>query len=144
MELSFALVAEYGIQSVEGDLSAIRITEDIVGQRFPMVIPRLTFIASFRRAETDPMSERCVFRVTLGSEELIVANEVPVEFAGKPNARWLAEVSPIMVRAPGDMVFQLTQGEKTVAKAIVRITGVSEARTVSAPATAMPGPDGNP
>ncbi len=117
-------------------LSIIQVYDDISATKFPAVVPRMHAVFAFERGPDDPRQAKGSLTFTLGDKELFRDDSIVLNFEDAPRARFLAELSGLVLPGPGTLVvkLELQDGPSAEWPILVVSTGKPEVEKASVPA----------
>ncbi len=120
-------------------LSIIEVYDDIAATKFPAILPRLHAAFAFERDPGDSAQVKASLIFSLDDKELFRDDSIIVNFEDAPRARFLAQLTGVVIPAPGEFLVTLRLQEGPSAEWRIRVvsTGKPEVKQVSAP---TPGP----
>ncbi len=93
------------------NISAFNILEKISSHGFPLFFQKIFFFARLDRKESEPPKKTFDLKVFNNSEELLTS-KVSVNFNDKLITRQIVEILGIAIKQPGELKFNLFDGEK--------------------------------
>ncbi len=110
----FLVCAEKLMKETEKDsYSAINILEDFPVEAFPAFIPKLSVLLVSTKLTGDVTSIQVLFQV-LNNADVIFSKELPVNFLDKLKANTALNVSNLVVKNPGTLVFKFSHQEEEI------------------------------
>lgn len=106
-------------------LSAFHIAEELNASVFPVVIPRITAVMIFLRDQNDADNVTVQMRISLGDRQLF-DGPLPVNFAQRRSARAVADMNGLVLTAPGELRFQIREGDRELGEWIVVVNQVGQ------------------
>src|SRR5262249_32634108 len=83
------------------------VTDELAAATFPVVIPKLAFVASLKRSIDELEKLELRLNVRLNDQTLMDAG-FPVDFQGKLKTRCIGFMQGLVLTAAGDLQFRLT------------------------------------
>jgi hypothetical protein len=128
-------------------LSIFHVLEQLSSPAFPVAVPRVAIVFVLSREEADPANLHCQLQIHSGNQQLI-ARPVPVNFQQQFVARVILEMYGVVVPAPGNLRFELMNGEALLGSWSVLVNQVGgpvfQMNLPVAPLGGGPPPEGDP
>jgi len=125
------LCADALIRDAESNnMSAITIYEELTPIGLPLFLPRLSILSVYEREEGDLAEVIYDLRVKL-DEEILLTQQIPVNFQGKFRFRNLMVLAGLPVAHPGKLIIQISNGEDTMGEYSITINQPVAPRVVS-------------
>jgi len=120
----FLLAAEgSSIDQNSHNLSIFNIIEEVQSQGFPLIMQKIALVALFSRDSGDADTIKVALRVRLNDTLAFENTDLAVNYQGAPRTRLSITLQGLVVKGPGNLVFELTVGRQ-ITKHSVKVSGM--------------------
>ena len=126
MRVRFVTCAEsVSLDARRNALSLFHLIEEMTVPAFPVVIPQLSIVALFERAEDEPELADLTVRIVLNEQE-IFRGPIDLRFAGHLRMRWLTDVRGLVIPSPGTLAFIIYAGAQELGAWTISVLNIGQ------------------
>ena len=108
------------------NLSIFNQVEEVQSSEFPIVVPKLSFVAVFKRELTEPSLAEGRFSVEIDNVSLLNEGPIQVNFLNSARSRAMIKMEGFAIPRAGRLVFKLELSAGVIAEAELVVTQIPQ------------------